>query len=412
MSNTLRLRIRNDWPIARTDCEWALFDSRGSMLQRGTSEPRNWPVADACEIVLCADQCLAISVKLPKGGKARGSELIAYALEERLAGDVDAEHFVAGDADANGDTPVWVIRRARMNEVLAALRKLDRIPHRMYCELQLAPLAAQAWSVCLANGASFTRTDGNAGFALDVAQGEAPVALQLALLATAKSGNAPQVIDVFCERGVEFEPANWQKALGVPVMHAGDYDWTGQSTGAARNLLSGEFAVHDKNASVFALFRPAIALGLALLCLYSVFSFGQWTYLQRQATRLNSQKFDVFRTAFPDVKTVIDPNLQMQRLYDQQKREQGQLGEGDFLPLLAVIAETQAGIAKTQAGSLTYRNLSYEDGRLEFTVSLANAGAAGELQFALARHGLSPTLRETRPVGSGVEVSISVRRGL
>ena len=405
MSHTLRLRIDKDWPIARADLEWVLFDSRGSMLQRGTSEPHNWPAADACELVLCADQCLAISVKLPKGGKARGSELIAYALEERLAGDVEAEHFVAGDEHANGDTPVWVIRRTRLNDILTRLRQLDRIAARLFCELQLAPLAAQAWSVCLVKGASFARTGVNAGFALDVAQGEAPVALQLALLETAKSENAPQLINVFCERGVEFDPANWQKALGVPVMRAGDYDWTGLATDGACNLLSGEFVVHDKNASVFTLFRSAMALGLALLCLYSVFSFGQWATLQRQASHLISQKFEVFRATFPNVQTVIDPSLQMQRLYDQQKREQGQLGEGDFLALLAVIAQTPVG-------PLPYRNLIYEDGRLEFTVSLANAARAGELQSALASRGLSATLRGTRPVGSGIDVTISVRHGL
>lgn len=405
MSNTLRLRIGADWPSAHTACEWALVDSRGSMQQRGTSEPRNWPAAEVCELVLCANQCLAINVKLPKGGKTRGDELIAYALEERLAGDVDEEHFVAGDTDANGDTPVWVIRRARMNDILTALRQLDRVPRRMYCELQLAPLAPQAWSVCLAKGASFVRSGGEAGFAFDGARGETPVELQLALRDAVKSGNAPQVINVLCERGLEFEPASWQKVLDVAVRHAGDYDWTGRTTGAARNLLSGEFAIHDKNTSVFAQFRPAIALGLALLFIYSAFSFGQWAYLQRQANHLMSQKFEVFRAAFPKVQTVVDPSLQMQRLYDQQKREQGQLGEGDFLPLLAAIAESHAG-------PLPYRNLNYEDGRLEFIVSMANAAAAGELQLALARRGLSPTLRDTRPVGSGVEVSISVRRGL
>ena len=48
----------------------------------------------------------------------------------------------------------------------------------------------------------------------------------------------------------------------------------------------------------------------------------------------------------------------------------------------------------------------------ESQISLANAARAGELQSALASRGLSATLRGTRPVGSGIDVTISVRHGL
>jgi len=71
-----------------------------------------------------------------------------------------------------------------------------------------------------------------------------------------------------------------------------------------------------------------------------------------------------------------------------------------------------AAVSGALAGQGRYRSMSYEEGRLEFTIALANAGAAQRLRNALALRGLAPTLRESRPAGAGVEVSFSVRRGL
>jgi len=116
MSALLRILISGDWPAHATASEWALYDAKGQLLQRGSSEPRHWPAADDCELVLSADQCLTLEAKLPKGvkggmkGGARGgvtggpagagsSDLLAYAVEERLVGDVEDDDSSVDPAD-------------------------------------------------------------------------------------------------------------------------------------------------------------------------------------------------------------------------------------------------------------------------------------------------------------------------
>jgi general secretion pathway protein L len=173
----------------------------------------------------------------------------------------------------------------------------------------------------------------------------------------------------------------------------------------ARNLLTGEFAPQGGRGTAWAAFRPAASLAALALVLYALFSVGEWIWLDRQAARLMAQTVEVFRAAFPQVQTIVDPSLQMQRLYDELKRERGQLGESDFLPLLAAVSE-----ALGNRGA--YRSLSYEDGRLEFTIALPDAPATEQLRDALAQRGLAPSLRESRPAGTGIEASFSVRRGL
>lgn len=421
MSALLRIFVTGDWPARTTVSEWALYDAKGHLLQRGSSEPRHWPAAEDCELVLSADQCLTLEVKLPKGVKAEvkggvtggstgtgGSDLLAYAVEERLVGDVENEHIVAGKTRPDGQTPVWIVGRGRLRTLLAALRQLGRSPRRVVSELQLAPLAPGRWAVCLRGHGGLVRLGSEAGFGFDDARLEPPVALRLALRAARKADNAPESIDLYCAQGVEVDAAAWrawQGALGVPIRRAGEYAWRNVPAGAARNLLVGEFAPQGERAAAWAAFKPALTLGAAALALYALFSIGDWIWLEHKASSLRMQTVEVFRAAFPQFQTIVDPSLQMQRLYDQLKRERGQLGESDFLPLLAAVSEALAGQGR-------YRSISYEEGRLELTIALPDASAAERLRGALAQRGLAPTLRESRPAGAGLEASFSVRRGL
>ena len=423
MNALLRIFVTGDWPARATACEWALYDAKGQLAQRGSSEPRHWPAAEDCELVLSADQCLTLEVKLPKGikggakggvtggstgARSGGSDLLAFAVEDRLVGEVENEHFVAGKTRPDGQTPVWVVGRGRLRLLLTALRELGRSPRRVVSELQLAPLAPGRWSVCLREHGGFVRMDSESGFGFDDARHEPPVTLRLALQGARKAGNAPESIDVYCARGLDLDAAGWsawQGALGVSVHRAGEYAWDRAGAGPACNLLAGEFAPQAERGAAWAAFRPALALGALALLVYVVFSIGGWMWLDHRAGSLRMQAAEVFRAAFPQVQTVVDPSLQMQRLYDQLKREHGQLGESDFLPLLAAVSAALAGQGR-------YRSMSYEEGRLELTIALPDASAAERLRDALARRGLAPTLRESRPAGAGVEVSFSVRRGL
>jgi len=409
MSSLLRLYITGAWPARTTACEWALYDTKGSLLQRGSSEPRHWPAAEDCELVLAADQCLTLDVKLPAGvrGAARGGDLIAYAIEERLVGEVEHEHLVAGETRPDGQTQVWVIARARLRALLGALQQLARAPRRAFSELQLLPLASGCWSVCLGTQGGFVRVGAEAGFVFDSgsARAEPPVALHLALAAAKKADNPPESIDVYCAPGIDLDAGAWKSALGVPFRRAGEYEWRNFPARTARNLLTGEFAPQGERGAAWAAFRPAASLAALVLVLYALFSIGEWIWLDQQAGRLRARTVEIFRAAFPQVQTIVDPSLQMQRLYDQAKRERGQLGESDFLPLLAAVSETLGS-----GGA--YRSLSFEEGRLELAITLPNARAAERLRDALAQRGLAPTLRESRPAGTGIEASFSVRRGL
>lgn len=437
MSQVLRLFITAEWPTQRAACEWALVSASGAQLQRGCSEPRHWPQAESCELILGAEQCLLLHARLPKGSRARTPEVVAYSLEDQLIGETDAELFVIGEdtaANTNANdgtgnsmpgattTPVWVIARARLRALLAALQPLGRRPVRIVSEIQLAPLQA-GWSVCLrtdmdvasgtngTNGANslphgFARLAAEDGFSFDLENlASPPIELQLALQAARKAGSVPPSIEVYATQGMAFDAETasaWQSALGLPVHLAGEYAWRNCSIKDARNLLVGEFSPPRKPQDGWGNLRPALIIGFATLFIYAGFSFGEWAWLDHQRKNLQQEMTSTFRATFPQVQAVVDPPLQMQRLHDQLRRERGQLGATDFLPLLAAASEITGGQGKL-------RSIGFEDGRLELTLIMKSPAAAELLLQTMNHRGLTVTLRETRPTAGGVEAVFALR---
>jgi general secretion pathway protein L len=405
MSTLLRLRIDAEWPAETTQCEWALYDVNGRLAQRGVSDPQHWPQAESCELVLSADQALALVATLPKGSKRHDAQVIGYAVEEHLIADVQHEHVVAAESRADGSTVVSIVSRVRLNALLAALRQLGRTPLRAYSEMQLAPIAPDTWTVCIHGTKGYARLPTHAGFSFELSDAETPAELSLAVQSARTEGKLPREIRVYCEPKALFDADAWRAALGLPVRRAGDYSWqTWASSHTAPNLLVGEFAPPRARHAGWAPFRPAAIIGAATLVLYTVFSLGEWVWLHQRASHLTAETTRIFRAAFPEVQTIVDPVLQMQRLYDAAMRERGRVGESDFLPLLAAVSEA---LDKP----VEYRSIAYEDGRLEFTVTLKDRRAPERLRETLARRGLRLTVQDSRPARSGIETSFSVRFG-
>lgn len=416
MNRLLRLYLPDAWPAHTAVCEWQLCDEAGGQLQFGNSEPRHWPEAERCEAILGASQCLVLKAQLPRGVRARNAEVLAYALEEQLVGDTDDEHFVIGEAsrgraaetgDDAASTPVWVISRARMKSVLGALQSLGRAPQRVISEIQLAPRRT-GWSVCLHGPqarSGFARLAAEDGFAFDLSNIAAPpFELQRAVDAARSQGHPPSAIDVHGAGDFDAAAAAaWQDALGVPVHVAGAYDWRACPARDARNLLAGEFAPPRAAGQIWGAFRPALALAALCLAVYAIFSFGEWIWLDHQRARLQAEIAAGFRAVAPQ-QPIQDPVLQMQRLYDRLRHERGQMGSADFLPLLAAAT----GISM-DPGAL--RSISYEEGRLEFSMQMKSAADAERLRETLTHRGFVVVLRDTHaaPGGAGVEAQFAVR---
>ena len=74
-------------------------------------------------VILPAGEALATESDAPAKGAAKLAQVVPYALEERVADEIENLHFAIGDRDsATGRVPVVVIERARIESRLAELR--------------------------------------------------------------------------------------------------------------------------------------------------------------------------------------------------------------------------------------------------------------------------------------------------
>ena len=169
MSHRLLLAIDEQWPT-RPACPWVLLGPDGRPVSEGHSEPRHWPAAAECEVVLTGPQCLWLEVPLPRAKRADLPRLLAYALEDRLLKDPDTQHLTVSHRRPAGDgerelTGVLVVARERLRQITAQLAAIGRPPRRMLAEVQTAPSGGEAWQLSLSAAGAILRSGAEAGHA-------------------------------------------------------------------------------------------------------------------------------------------------------------------------------------------------------------------------------------------------------
>jgi general secretion pathway protein L len=78
--------------------------------------------------------------------------------------------------------------------------------------------------------------------------------------------------------------------------------------------------------------------------------------MERERRDLEAEREMIFRAAFPEAKTVVDPALQMRRNLADLQRSRGRAAATDFLSLASAAAKDERA---------TPKRLTYSGGRLE-----------------------------------------------
>jgi general secretion pathway protein L len=104
----------------------------------------------------------------------------------------------------------------------------------------------------------------------------------------------------------------------------------GEPSSQAINLLQGEFAPRASRLSVSRIPRAALVLAALIAILQLAFLAADTWRLERERVSLEAKREAVFRGAFPEAKTVVDPQLQMARNLAELKRARGMASDDDF----------------------------------------------------------------------------------
>lgn len=335
---TLRVYLRGNWPRQNSSSPWAMLTEDMRVVERGVGEPQQWPLADEYEAVVTADQVSWLSISLPEKLGRDASQIIAYALEEKLLQPPETMHFVVRRSADRDETSAIVIGRIRLREILDTVSASGRRLDRLFSEMQLVPSAAGQWTVCRFGETAFLRIGADLGLAVEWTGTAPPDALALAIARARSRGDLPDRLVVAAPAELVPDLGAWSSALGVPVTASESFDPLVASAAEASNLLTGPFSPPGKSGFVGRYLRlSAIALLLTGVG-HTLLSLADWAWLVHQAATLREEATTIYREAVPgSTAPLLNPSLQLQREVAAVLREKGRVGGSDMLTMLALL---------------------------------------------------------------------------
>ena len=384
-------------------CQWALVNKgRESVAGEGrlAELPRR---AERIELVVPAAQVLITRARVPREARRRAGSVLAFAVEERTAGEPDANQVSWLGAVGDNDV-LAVVDKPGLTRWRDALHAAGVRGYEVHCETLLLPWAAGEWSLAWNGREGFVRTGEFEGAATDCGDREVPPLSLRLMLEKAQAHRAGPASIALYTTAPDAAPniAAWTRELGIAVSLAGTWDWRTAPPGAGVSLAQERQRWRVFSGAATRL-RPAAWIVGAALAIQATALVIDWVSLANEQRTLRQQMESRFRAAFPDTVAVVDPALQMRRKLAEAHHATGQSDSGDFLPM---IEKVMTGVKELPAGAL--RIVSYESGRMTLELATSEEAALQRIVARLVQSGLSvePAAALKRPAGATVVITV------
>lgn len=382
------------------------------------------------------EDVLLTEVSLPGGRRAQLLRAVPYAVEDRLAEDIDDVHVALaaqpGDAMPGGSTrrwPVAVVARARLEAWLAHLKAAGLVIGSVVPDVLAVPWSAGAWRVWIDGERCLVRTGASGGFVTDRAT------LPVLLAATWRAGI--EAVGEDADHASAPSP-NGEARLPQRLYCLGsetDCTWLREQAMPAAGLslpVEGDSAARDAGTPVASGthpptldllqgdYRPATDWSrrvrpwwpaLALLIVWSVSVIAHQLYLHHRLSvenaTLQADITGLFRQSFPQAKRIVNPRAQMQYRLGLLRAQVGHGTQG-LATLLGRIAPVLVG----SASSITLRTLRYEDGQMQLGLEADSLQTLDGLKQRLsALPGLSVTLESASARDGRAQGRLRIKEG-
>jgi general secretion pathway protein L len=361
---------------ARDGLEYAYVLSPDGLVlaAQGRALPAQLPRADSVIAVLADADVSWQRLALPRAPAARLRAALVGSLEEVLLEDADSLHFALAPGAAAGQ-PTWVAvtHKAWLQAHLTALQAA-RVP--------VARVVPSSWPDEPPSG--HFDADADAGAPLRLAWAHADGVAQLRLqgtLARSLLGLPTEAVARWSASPAAAAPA--ERWLGGPVVVMTAEQRALQATRSLWNLRQFDLAPHHRGALALRDawqrflapgWRP-VRIGLAVLLVVQVVGLNLWASQLRGQVQARKLAMDqLLRAAHPQVRSVLDAPLQMQRETDVLRAAAGRPGDADLESLLGAAA------AAWPEGMAPAAGLRFESGRL--TLPAAGWAPAQREQFS------------------------------
>jgi general secretion pathway protein L len=409
MSDWLLLRM----PGAAATASWLVADSSGRPLTAPGSGTLQQASAAAVgrrvAVLLPPTDVLLAEVELPLKGGARASQIVPYALEEQLVGDVEAQHFALGARnEATGRTAVAVIAHAELEQLLQTLRASGIEAAAVVSEAALVPQGPNHATVLL-DGDTLCIVPPGAAHAAVLPAADVGAALELAVGAEALPGTTILCVATpldWQRRSAEIEALRSRCAgLKVQLANSGLLPWLAPQfgAGAAVNLLQGRYALRTTWSGQWQRWRVAAVLAGALLLLHVAGELWTLAQLRRAERELNVATEEFANRVMPGEGG--GANLRKRAEQRLLAAQRGDDGSGLMSALAAI-----AGAVPAAGGGASIKNLQFQGGALEVQLRANDAESLERLSQQLRAAGWRAEITSGGAVSGGYEGRVRLAR--
>jgi type II secretion system protein L len=401
--STLRVLLA-DVPALDRAVPWALFDADGTLRQFGCDGPDAWPRAESCEAVISSSRARIATVTLPPLPAARVPAAAAFAIEDQLAGPVEAAHLVAGAQDADGRVRIVVVDKALLQSIAAFPVPPEGTSRfaRVVAEVDLLSKRSQ-WDWCIDErnpAQAFVRAPDGSAFQIAGLPDDDELPRELALL-LARVPAADSEVCVHADVS-SAQLARWSAGTGAAFAAAPPWCWHDASAhafNAATDLLPQEAARRATASSPrrWLALRPAALIVALALALHVVATLAEWGWLRFDAGRDARAWSSLARSAGIAADAVPGADAAraaLLRQYAELRHANGVAAPDDALPLLARAAPV---LARLPLGTL--KSATFADGAWTLELGPLDAAMLRQLDAGMKAAEL-PAVRATTSAGT------------
>jgi general secretion pathway protein L len=378
MSESLVIQLRDSvtpsWMVCNADGHVLVNEMSGELVQAAPLA-----VGRRVAVIVPAGDVLATESDAPAKSAAKLALVIPYALEERVADEIENLHFAFGERAADtGRMPVVVVQRARIDAWLAQLREAGLQPQAIYSAATLLP-AMPGQMIALLEGDTLTlRTADAPPLVLPALSIADAFEMALAAQVSAVAGLEPAPLGLLLYAGHD----EWQAHQGtidalrdrftgvkVQLLPSGPLNVLAPAAanGDAVNLLQGALATSSPSQQNWKSWRIAAALAASLLLLHLGARFFELSRLRKNEAALDASIQDAFRVAMPGQQNATNAR---RRVEHRLAEIQGAGGSGALLPALSALATARAA-----APAATIQGITYRDGTLDLQINAPDAAS-------------------------------------
>ncbi len=405
-----------DWLIVRMPrateitARWLAVDATGLPLGAVEEGPLEGAAAEAAgrrvAVLVGAADVLSLEIELPERVGARAAELAPFAIEERIAADIEAQHCALGATDKSGRMRIAVVARTFLEHCLGQLSAAGLAPSLVCSEAELLP-RSPGYAVALLDGDTLSLSAGDAPVlslsappgalagALAIACGEAAATTDLLLYLSSLEWKS---------RSAEIE--GLRAALGslkAQLLGSGPLPWLAAQLPATApiNLLQGSYAPRGDFSAHWQRWRIAVGLAAGLLLLHVGAQAWSWWHLNRA-----EHEVDGLIAELVDPQWTSGSGSIRERVGLALADAQGRSGRSGLLPALQVLAEAMNAVPGSRIQALSFR-----DGALQLKVRASDAQSLDRINQSLRSAGWRAELVSGAPAGDAFEGNVQLRAG-